>query len=94
MHCIQSLGVQLGLRADCPGLLLCGAASRGIRVLQRLCKGVDDFGFKGFFSVSITVIRKTTASKMIDLFGHSQKYTGKLQLHHILQITISCSGLA
>lgn len=58
MHRIQSLGAQLEPGADSPGLLPCGAASQGIRLLQKLCKGVDDFGFK-FFSVSITVARQT-----------------------------------
>lgn len=94
MHRIQSLGAQLEPGADSPGLLPCGAASQGIRLLQKLCKGVDDFGFK-FFSIYYSCQTNPTASKGIDLFGHSQKYTGKLQLHHIfLQIAISCSVLA
>lgn len=89
MHCIPSLGAQLGPRADSPGLPPCGTASQGIRVLQQLCKGVDDFGFKIFFCTYYSSQKNSTASKVIDLFGHSQKYTGKLQLHHIFLHDIS-----
>lgn len=53
------------------------------------------FWVYGFFCIYYSCQKSSTASKVLDLFGHSQKYTGKVHLHHIfLQIAISCSGLA
>lgn len=50
--------------------------------------------FGAFFCIYYSHQKNSAASEVIDLFGHSQKYTGKW-LHHIfLQTSISCSVLA